>query len=173
MCNLHFEHAAYPSPDAAAKVTSSFRAHIPMLLCPEPALAQPLRCIHIHHYRMQPQYFPPLAPHIRCTFLVHGTTTSYVVTIGVPKQQQVVTTIEMNSWMCSDCYSSLVGANSSSFSTTVVLWAHAGAASLTDVKVQGLSVPSGNILRCMVVCRRCTTIAAHAINEASCGQPLE
>ena len=31
-----------------AKVTSSFHAHVPMLLVPEPALAQPLRCIHIH-----------------------------------------------------------------------------------------------------------------------------
>ena len=79
MCNLHSEHAAYPSPDAAAKVTSSSRAHIPMLLVPEPALAQPLRCIHIHYYRIQPQ-FPPLAPHTRRTFLVHGKTTSYVVT---------------------------------------------------------------------------------------------
>ena len=93
MCNLHSEHAAYPSPDAAAKVTSSFRAHIPMLLVPEPALAQPLRCIHIHYYRMQPQ-FPLLAPHTRCTSLVHGTTTSYVVTNGVLKQQQVITTTE-------------------------------------------------------------------------------
>ena len=79
MCDLHHLPAAYLSSDAAPKVTSSSRAHIPMLLVPEPALAQPLRCIHIHYYRIQPQ-FPPLAPHTRCTFLVHGTTTSYVVT---------------------------------------------------------------------------------------------
>ncbi len=41
-------HAAFPSPDAAAMVTNSSHAQTPMLFVPELALAQYLRCIHIH-----------------------------------------------------------------------------------------------------------------------------
>ncbi len=68
---------AYPSPDAAAKVTSSSHAHMPMLLVPELGLAQSLRCIHIRHYHIQSLSTTCTAHPLH--FLVHGTTTICVV----------------------------------------------------------------------------------------------
>ncbi len=46
-------HVAFPSPDAAAMVTYSSHAQTPMLFVLELALAQYLRCIHIHLYRIR------------------------------------------------------------------------------------------------------------------------